>query len=690
LIKWIAGLFSVFLIHSIAFAAPHITKLKPEPVERPGITLQERYAPHLLTGKMLAPASYPTSTVNILFLRVEFQEDLSPSTSKTTGSGLWSDPAYSYHNDPDYWLNSAKTNFVAYWNEVSYGLLPIAITVSPVIYRLPQKMYMYGDESSRALESLIYDSITTASTPTSAYPTISPAAFATYDAVLIVHAGAGEESDTAGNTSNDIWSLYYPNATGIAPDGNPLFDPLGVCTNCLSITLKDGKPIHEAIIMPQTDSQDGITVDPLGVYVHEFGHWLGLPDLYCTAGIFCIPDGAGKWSLMGDGIYNADPAACPEPPQNCLYGSSPAHLDAWSKVRLGWVSPRSAVPNIDLGQVAMDPVETSGDIIKIQASSSTNTQYFLLENRQNIGYDKGLPGHGLLIWLVDDVVVNNNFPTNSINNNVFRPGIKLIEADNDWKLLSSGCTSPDDCGSPGDPFPGSTNNKAFTLHTSPASLPYTPAAWVSIRNIAEVVTTPTVTSITADIGFAPLPPGTPGMYTNVVSWPSNTESDIAGYNVYKNQNLIATTSIPSFVDATARQGDLYQVTAVDTTGDESDFSGLVMANIQTSSGDGGGNPRCFIATAAYGSALDPHVEALRTFRDRVLLKNAPGKALVAMYYAYSPPAADFIREHESVRAVVRWTLTPIVYGVEYPLAVVMILCLGVVFLAVAGQRRRAK
>jgi len=83
--------------------------------------------------------------------------------------------------------------------------------------------------------------------------------------------------------------------------------------------------------------------------------------------------------------------------------------------------------------------------------------------------------------------------------------------------------------------------------------------------------------------------------------------------------------------------------------------------------------RCFIATAAYGSSLDLHVQALRKFRDRYLLTNTVGRAFVSVYYNYSPPIADFIGSNERLRAAARWTLTPIVYGVEYP--VVFLICL---------------
>jgi subtilisin family serine protease len=77
-------------------------------------------------------------------------------------------------------------------------------------------------------------------------------------------------------------------------------------------------------------------------------------------------------------------------------------------------------------------------------------------------------------------------------------------------------------------------------------------------------------------------------------------------------------------------------------------------------GGGGGGGGCFIATAAYGSPMAPHVKVLREMRDRFLLCNGPGKTLVAFYYAHSPAAADFIAEHAGLRAIVRVGLLPLV------------------------------
>ena len=73
-----------------------------------------------------------------------------------------------------------------------------------------------------------------------------------------------------------------------------------------------------------------------------------------------------------------------------------------------------------------------------------------------------------------------------------------------------------------------------------------------------------------------------------------------------------------------------------------------------------GSPKCFIATAAYGTAMEDEVLTLRQFRDRYLLTNPVGKRLVDLYYKVSPPIADSIRDSEGARAAVRTILWPIV------------------------------
>jgi YVTN family beta-propeller protein len=94
---------------------------------------------------------------------------------------------------------------------------------------------------------------------------------------------------------------------------------------------------------------------------------------------------------------------------------------------------------------------------------------------------------------------------------------------------------------------------------------------------------------------------------------------------------------------------------------------------------------CFIATAVYGSYDDAHVRVLRTFRDRYLLSNEWGAAVVAVYYRYSPPVAAFIREHNSLRAPIRWLLAPVVYFVQYPFHLALLL--GLALITIAGRRK---
>ncbi|MCK4814600.1 hypothetical protein KA005_02425, partial [bacterium] len=90
----------------------------------------------------------------------------------------------------------------------------------------------------------------------------------------------------------------------------------------------------------------------------------------------------------------------------------------------------------------------------------------------------------------------------------------------------------------------------------------------------------------------------------------------------------------------------------------------IAANFEAVSPDEGETGKkalsCFIATAAYGSPLHPHLDILRDFRDKYLMPSKFGRLLVECYYRYSPSVADFIAKHKALKVMVRISLLPLV------------------------------
>ncbi len=164
----------------------------------------------------------------------------------------------------------------------------------------------------------------------------------------------------------------------------------------------------------------------VGIIAHELGHsTFDLPDLYDT--VDSDFSGIGYFGLMGYGSWGNtyDDIST----DTKLYGNTPVHLTAWSKIRNGWVTPEIIEGNatVTLHQSASPDY----NIIKI---SHDDQEYFLLENRHNSHFDRGLYGlngffeGGMAIWHIDEEVIDARFESNHINNDRDHKGVDIEEA----------------------------------------------------------------------------------------------------------------------------------------------------------------------------------------------------------------------------------------------------------------------
>ena len=271
------------------------------------------------------------------------------------------------------------------------------------------------------------------------------------DALFIVHAGSGAEF--TGNP-NDIWSHAW--STSIPQ-------------------LLDGVYVYNYSTEPEYWLTPGDMT--MGVYAHELGHAaFGLPDLYDYG---YDSEGLGVWSLMAGGSWNG--SFFPFPYSAYTSGDSPSFPDAWSHFQMGYVAPVNITSNIT-GQT-IENIETDSEVYRLWSNGAGGQEYFLVENRQQIGYDFYLPGSGLLIYHIDESmrdVTNNDsqwYPGYTSSGHYL---VALEQADGLWELERYFSFGDD-----GDPYPGSTNNRNLTFLTLPDSKDYNGNnTYVKVENIS--------------------------------------------------------------------------------------------------------------------------------------------------------------------------------------------------------------
>lgn len=215
------------------------------------------------------------------------------------------------------------------------------------------------------------------------------------DFVYVIYAGYGEAD---GGGANTIWPHSYQlSAAGAYCRLDGVRIDLYACGNEIDYYTKK----HTGI----------------GTFCHEFSHVLGLPDLYTTEGQ--THKTLGEWSILDYGPYNND-------------GNTPPAYSAYERFFMGWLTPEVIV---DSANIRLEELNSSQRALLISTEDKHNligndpksTRFYLLENRQQQGWDTYLPGHGLMLTYVQYNATR--WQENTVNNTSRSMGVDLIEAD---------------------------------------------------------------------------------------------------------------------------------------------------------------------------------------------------------------------------------------------------------------------
>jgi immune inhibitor A len=230
------------------------------------------------------------------------------------------------------------------------------------------------------------------------------------DGIFLVHAGGGAEAEPdPSQRPHAIWSHKW-----VLP--RP-FESSGVRVYAYSTEPEDGR---------------------VGVFAHEFGHVLGLPDLYDTS---YRTRGIGDWCLMAGGSWGGG-------------GNRPVRMSAWCLAQLGWIRPRVVRAARSL---VLSPLEVrKSECYRLWTKGRLGPEYFLLENRQKTGLDAALPGSGLAVWHVDESQSGNTNPLGFM--------VGLVQADGQRDLERNR-----NSGDAGDLFPGARRVKSLDDETTPST-----------------------------------------------------------------------------------------------------------------------------------------------------------------------------------------------------------------------------
>ena len=399
-------------------------------------------------------------------------------------------------NQAGYKASGAVGSVHDYYYENSYGKLDLIITVVG-IYRLPKNSDYYGANSSSGqdIPSRVQEFAMAAAqltfTGLSNIADFDNDGDGYIDAFHIIYAGHGEE---AGGGDNCIWAheFQFPTQT------------------------YGTKKIKTYSCSPELRGGSGSSITFIGPVCHEMCHIFGSPDFYDTD--YSGFDGTGQWDLMAGGSWNDN-------------GASPAHINMYEKIQLGWVVPET----LNQMQVVTGMLNSANNPVAYRYDTPTAGEYYILENRQKVGFDSYVPGTGLLIYHVS--LTSSDISSNTVND---KHPQKM------YPVCASATTNPTatpasygNINSNGCPFPGSSNNKSFTDYTMPAAV-----AWNGANTNKPVTQIQEQSGVISFNFLKPDPDQTNNFQATVVNqsnvkltWEKPAEDGVIGYNIYRDDQL---------------------------------------------------------------------------------------------------------------------------------------------------------
>jgi len=395
-------------------------------------------AQEIANKRMVAPrrVTQRETPLNIakrgLIILVNFK-DVAYTTSKAemdsmlTGKNYTRDYSYKYFSQT-YTVQSEGSAW-RYFYDSSYGQYdPQFDVVGPVT--LSNNMSYYGGNNSMGSdknpEQMVYDAckMVDDSVDFSLYDNDNDGVM---DFVYIIYAGYGEAD---GGSANTIWphQYYLSYYRYLKLDGTEI--DRYACSNELDFRTK----VHAGI----------------GTFCHEFSHVLGLPDLYETTNEKPHKT-LGEWSILDYGPYSNE-------------GNTPPAYSAYERFFMGWLTPTLIV---DSANITLKELQSTNTALLISENDEHNligndpdtTCFYILENRQQEGWDEYLPGHGLMLTKIR--YSYKKWTDNTVNNAPKNMGVDLIEADS----IAPEYPKNGYLGKPGDLFPmGATEYLGIAEH----------------------------------------------------------------------------------------------------------------------------------------------------------------------------------------------------------------------------------